>query len=343
MAVSMYEALGHTGEPRTKGMVGTSDHLLVKRAKKSEAIAGVAAWMAKHPPVGAGWATMVDKRGYRIGEWKGEQGRWVTVIDPRPRSQRGKPMIKQNPTTSNPAVPLLRRQDAMALAVEVATKGWKHRPSRGAVPEYWEKAVPSGELQIVDANSRLTNYHLQHVSDTGVVTKLGNSRGSLSDAQIKAVLESLRRGQPVVNPQYVRNLAPARTQWIGSAIKHPGKLSKLAAKLGFEKKPFMKRSFAEQKKVMDACVDEYGYRSCLGSAMLLRNLPSISRDPKMSARATALKDYLVRRHGGPGSFGPRRNPPGGEWDAVPVLFMHVDIGKVRLTSRQVTELELETS
>lgn len=240
-------------------------------------------------------------------------------------------------------IPLLRRQDALALATQVATKGWKRRPSRGEFPEYWEKEVPEGELNVIESSSVFGGYDLQHVSDSGSVTKLGRTRATLRDAQIKAVLEALKKGRAVVNPQRVRNLAPARAKWMKGAIKHPGKLSQLADKLGFDKKPFMKRSFAEQKKIFDACIDEYGYRSCLGSAMLLSNFPAIKYDPKRRDRATALKDYVKTKYGGPGSFGPRRNPPDGEWDAIPAILMHVDIGKVKLHVRQLTELQLETS
>ncbi len=128
-------------------------------------------------------------------------------------------------------------------------------------------------------------------------------------------------------------------KWIGGAIKHPGKLSKLADKLGFEDKPFMKRSLREQKMILDACVDEYGYRSCLGSAMLLRNIPSISRDPRMRERAERLKDYLVSKYGAQ----PRRsNPRTSEWQAVPAILMHVNIGRAKLTATQVSQLTVET-
>ena len=240
-------------------------------------------------------------------------------------------------------VPLLRRQDALALATEVATKGWKHRPSSPRFAEYWEKKVPAGELHIIESDSVFRNYDLQYVGDDGIVRPLGGSRGSLRDAKIKIVLEAAKKEIPIVNPQRVRNLAPPKAKWISGAIKHPGKLSALARRLGFDDKPFMKRSFTEQKQIFDACVDEYGYRSCLGSAMLLRNLPAISRDARMRTRATAIKDYLVKKYGGPGSFGPRRNPPDGEWDAIPAIFMHVHIGKATLTATQVTQLTMETT
>lgn len=241
-------------------------------------------------------------------------------------------------------VPLLRRQEARQLATDVATKGWKHIPRSAGYVEHWEKDVPDGHLHVIEGEGVTGRYFdLQHVSDSGVVTKLGTTRGSLERAKVAAVLNAMHSGHPVVNPQAVRNLAPARSRWIDGAIKHPGKLSKLAARMGLDDKPFMRRSFAEQKKILDACVGEYGYRSCLGSAMLMANLPAIRDDPRKSARAVALKDYLVKKYGGPGSFSPRRNPPDGSWDAIPVIFVHLDLGNVRLTSRQVTELQLETS
>lgn len=245
----------------------------------------------------------------------------------------------------NPGVPMLRRQDALALARTVAMSGWKHKGPRGSLPAYWEKNVPGGELHIIESNTFMRKYHLQHVSDDGVVTPLGGlgRRATLEEAKLRAVLDASKKGLRIVNPQRVKNLAPARSKWIGTAIKHPGKLSRMADQLGFERKPFMARSLAEQKKILDACVEEYGYRSCLGSTMLLRNLPAISKSSRMRTRATALKDYLVRKYGGKGSFGPRSNPANGEWAAVPAILMHVDISKAKLTATQITQLTFETA
>ncbi len=94
-APSTYQALGHNGDPRTKSLVRSSDHLNLKRAKKSEVVRDTAAWLSNHPPVGpSAHMTITDKRGYHIGTWVNEGGQWKTQQDPRPASQRGKPMIK---------------------------------------------------------------------------------------------------------------------------------------------------------------------------------------------------------------------------------------------------------
>lgn len=239
-------------------------------------------------------------------------------------------------------IPFLRRQDALGLARQVATQGWKHHGGKGSVISYWEKDIPDGTLHVVESRSMLRDYDLQHVSDDGVVTPLGGASGALEDAQVRAVLQAARKQIRVINPQRVRNLAPPKSKWIGTAIKHPGKLMQIADRMGFEKKPFMRRSMAEQKTILDACVAEYGYRSCLGSTMLLHNLPAIRNDSQMRTRATALKDYLVRTYGGRGAFGPRQNPAHGEWDAVPAILMHVDLSKARLTATQITQLTMET-
>ena len=280
-------------------------------------------------------------------EVKRKTGKDVGVLESEASRKRSREMEKKfHRSRRNPAkrhkVPFLRRQDALALATQVAVRGWAKRPATPDTVEYWEKDVPGGEINVISSEAWLRDYDLQFVSDHGVVTKLGGSRGSLRDAKIKAVLEALKRDIEIVNPQLVRNLAPPKTKWISGAIKHPGKLSKLAKRLGLDKKPFMKRSMAEQKKILDLCMVEYGYRSCLGSTLLLRNLPAIKADPRSRARATALKDYLVSRYGGPGSFGPRSNPPDGEWEAVPVVLMYVHIGKAKLTATQITQLTVET-
>jgi hypothetical protein len=300
------------------------------------------------------WAArLLDKKGQFTGDvtrqrWETEEDVQAWISDYSHLAPAGYSWEAFLVRRSNPAaakVPMLRRQDAIELATEVAMKGWKHHGGRGSIVEYWEKAVPGGHVNVVRAKSMFKAYALEYVGEDGAVTSLGNaSRGaSLDDAKLQAVLEASRKGLRVVNPQRARNLAPSRARWIGGAIKHPGKLSKLAEQLGFEKKPFMSRSLAEQKRILDACVEEYGYRSCLGSAMLLHNLPSISRSPPMRTRATALKDYLVTRYGGHGSFGPRSNPAHGEWNAVPAILMHVDISKAKLTATQITQLTLETA
>ena len=67
---------------------------------------------------------------------------------------------------------------------------------------------------------------------------------------------------------------------------------------------YLSRSAAERHKILDRCVAQYGYRSCLGSIQVLM------RNRKVYARHRAAldtdNDYLVSTYGGPGSFGPRQ-------------------------------------
>lgn len=68
---------------------------------------------------------------------------------------------------------------------------------------------------------------------------------------------------------------------------------------GYTRKPVKTR-----EKLLDKCVKGYGYRSCLGSIMVqLRKttLPAAQR-----ALWTRDKNYLKKKYGGPGSFGPRK-------------------------------------
>lgn len=237
-------------------------------------------------------------------------------------------------------VPILQRQDALDLATEVATKGWtRYGPKTGRVG-YWEKTLPGGMLHIIESPSILRKYELQYVDQDGTVVGLGSAgrSSSLEEAQVRAVLKAQRGGYPVVNPQRVRNLAPR-----GAAIIHSGKLHKLAEQMDFNAKPFLQRLPSEQHRILDACVEEYGYRSCLGSTMLLGNLPEVHRQPRTLSRVRFLTEYLVSKYGGSEAAGPRRNPPDGSWSAVPAILMHVDVGSTKLTMTQVTQLTMETT
>jgi hypothetical protein len=69
---------------------------------------------------------------------------------------------------------------------------------------------------------------------------------------------------------------------------------------------------AERRASLDQCVSEYGYRSCLGSIMVLERAKTGPRGEGVGVGvkyATKLKDsrdYLRKTYGGPGSFGPRK-------------------------------------
>lgn len=69
---------------------------------------------------------------------------------------------------------------------------------------------------------------------------------------------------------------------------------------------YTKKTAAQRHKILDACVKEYGYRSCLGSITVLLVDSEISAGVRK--KLTADKNYLERKYGGPGSFGPRKNP-----------------------------------
>ena len=94
MAKSTYHAVGHTGDWKTRDQIGTVDHLNARRAKKAEIVKVVKEWMKSHPPATGrdprkggdveGWVTLSDKRGYRIGTWKGVDGKWKTITSPNP-------------------------------------------------------------------------------------------------------------------------------------------------------------------------------------------------------------------------------------------------------------------
>lgn len=91
-------------------------------------------------------------------------------------------------------------------------------------------------------------------------------------------------------------------------IKRPGKLGG---------RGFLSKSRVEQEGLLDKCVHRYGYRSCLGSVMVLERNNAIRREYKDVLES--LREHLVRRYGGEGSFGPRINPDPGQWHLVPEL------------------------
>ena len=69
---------------------------------------------------------------------------------------------------------------------------------------------------------------------------------------------------------------------------------------------------AQRHSSLDACVREYGYRSCLGRIMVLERAKSGPRGQGVGVGrkyATELKesrDYLRKTYGGKGSFGPKK-------------------------------------
>jgi hypothetical protein len=78
-------------------------------------------------------------------------------------------------------------------------------------------------------------------------------------------------------------------------VTRPGKLGG---------KGFLTKPKREQQRLLDACVEEYGYRSCLGSITALERSTSIQS--KYGKTLTRLRDYLRETYGGAGAFGPRK-------------------------------------
>ncbi len=137
---------------------------------------------------------------------------------------------------------------------------------------------------------------------------------------------------------YTPNRRPPPKKWIKGAIKRPGKLGG---------KGFMSKSVEQQHRILNGCVSRYGYRSCLGSVMLLHNINTGQKRQRM----VTLKNWLVREHGGPGSFkrNPSFDPPSkddGSWDLVPELAEGMLVGNpstAKLDGAQVEELDRLTN
>lgn len=118
---------------------------------------------------------------------------------------------------------------------------------------------------------------------------------SLSDAVHRAVAwaeEQMKSRKPRQNKG-----TPPKAKWISKAITRPGKLGG---------KGFLSKPRDTQKKILRKCVDHYGYRSCLGSVMILERIPATQS--KYGRTLATLRRFLVKDYGGPGSFGPQANP-----------------------------------
>ena len=69
-------------------------------------------------------------------------------------------------------------------------------------------------------------------------------------------------------------------------------------------KGYLSKSSSVQQRLLDRCVKEYGYRSCLGSIMVLNRSRKLKK--KYGAKLDKLKNYLKMKYGGVGSFGKRK-------------------------------------
>ena len=67
---------------------------------------------------------------------------------------------------------------------------------------------------------------------------------------------------------------------------------------------YFSKSAAQRHKILNQCVKGYGYRSCLGSLMVLNRSSTLKS--KYGRTINADKNYLKGKYGGPGSFGPRK-------------------------------------
>lgn len=64
---------------------------------------------------------------------------------------------------------------------------------------------------------------------------------------------------------------------------------------------YLSKPSTERHELLDKCVGKYGYRSCLGSIMVLNRNRKIKE--LHGSVIGADRQYLVRKYGGRGSFG----------------------------------------
>lgn len=69
---------------------------------------------------------------------------------------------------------------------------------------------------------------------------------------------------------------------------------------------YLEKSTATRHRLLDACVRRKGYRSCLGKIEAISVFLKNTGTAKQKATLVADRRYLVKKYGGPGSFGPRR-------------------------------------
>jgi len=69
-------------------------------------------------------------------------------------------------------------------------------------------------------------------------------------------------------------------------------------------KGYLSKSTVSRRRILNRCVKNWGYRSCLGSIMVLNRSSTLRR--KYGRKLDEDKEYLKRKYGGKGSFGPRK-------------------------------------
>lgn len=119
---------------------------------------------------------------------------------------------------------------------------------------------------------------------------------ALIDSAATAAQSKAGGAKKAANPRKRSKPRSRRNQSKNPAwIKHEGKLGGAG---------FLDKSERTQKRLLRNAVNEYGYRSTLGSIMVLeRNRTIKQRHGKELER---LREWLVGEYGGPGSFGPRK-------------------------------------
>lgn len=67
-------------------------------------------------------------------------------------------------------------------------------------------------------------------------------------------------------------------------------------------KGYLGKPMTQRRVYLDKCVRKYGYRSCLGSIMVLERNSSLKK--AYGSKLKADRNYLKNKYGGEGSFGP---------------------------------------
>jgi hypothetical protein len=191
-------------------------------------------------------------------------------------------------------------------------------------------STPAQKLLIRLAKSKgtLKRYNKEAASElvwagyVGADVRPGHMSIHLTDGGAHAILKQQREASTKKN----RGTPPSK-QWAKQAVKRPGKLGG---------KGFMSRPVSEQKSELDRCVRKYGYRSCLGSVMFLRN---VSSSAAQKQKAQKLQKYLQDKYGERPS---RKNPDDGTWVAVVEVLQGYRLSKVRLTPAQQQQLSRMT-
>lgn len=98
--------------------------------------------------------------------------------------------------------------------------------------------------------------------------------------------------------------SPGKTSRGAKGGKYAGKKKWITREGKLGGAGYMSKPAATRHALLNRCVREYGYRSCLGSLMVLNR--SKAEHTKYGKIINADKNYLKNKFGGKGSFGPRK-------------------------------------